>query len=234
MKRLLIADSSPDLCLELTRRLQGQLTICSCHQGEQVLELAESFQPNILLLDLMMPGGDGIGILQQLRLAGQMPKVLAVSRYVSDYMLQGLEEYKVSYVMRKPVNLQHLAARLLHMAGDSGEEETLTARIHEVLLTLGFRSNLTGYRYLAEAVALFYKDPEQSMTKELYPAVAGKFGANGQQVERAIRGCIQDAYTKRRDELWRRYFPAGRDGRVRSVTNSHFISQVADLLRRQK
>lgn len=234
MKRLLIADSSPDLCLELTRRLQGQIQICSCSRGEQVLALAESFQPNILLLDLMMPGGDGIGILQDLLLAGHTPKVLAVSRYVSDYMLQELERHKVCYVVRKPCDLRNLAARLLHMAQDKEEGEDLSRKIHEILLTLGLRSNLSGYRYLVEAVELFFKDPEQSMTKELYPAVAARFGATGQQVERAIRGCIQDAYTKRRDELWRLYFPAGRDGRVRSVTNSHFISRIADMLRRQK
>ena len=120
------------------------------------------------------------------------------------------------------------------MAQDKEEGEDLSRKIHEILLTLGLRSNLSGYRYLVEAVELFFKDPEQSMTKELYPAVAARFGATGQQVERAIRGCIQDAYTKRRDELWRLYFPAGRDGRVRSVTNSHFISRIADMLRRQK
>lgn len=232
MKRLLIADSSQDLCLELTRRLQGQFEICSCSRGDQVLVLAERFQPNIMLLDLMMPGGDGIGILQDLFLAGHHPKVLAVSRYVSEYMLQWLEKFQVCYVMRKPCDLRKVAVRLSHLAQDADEEASVCQKIHEILLTLGFRSNLTGYRYLAEAVELFYRNPEQSMTKELYPSTASKFGATGQQVERAIRCCIQDAYEKRRDELWRLYFPTGRDGRVRSVTNSHFIARIVDIIRR--
>lgn len=234
MKRLLIADGTQNLSDAIAEMLSGDFDISCCNQGEVVLQQLIEFRPDILLLDLMLPGEDGISILKTARSAGLNPAVVATTYYVSDYVLQAMEELQVNYLMMKPCDVQALAKRILDVAYSSAGKEEETEKIYVAInllfLTLGLRRSLSGYKYLREAVARFYRNSAQSVTKTLYPAVADAFDGTWQQIERAIRICIQDAFEKRNDALWRMYFPAGRDGRARRVTNAHFIAKMADCL----
>ena len=231
MRKLLIADRS--VCDALRELLCKKFEIRCCRQDEQVLQQLVLYQPDVLVLDLMLTGTDGISVLQEAHGLGLKPVTVATSCYISDYVLSALEALQVSYLMRKPCSLQALASRVLDAAGPDPEEEpdSLRTAVAGIFLHLGLRQNLLGYRYLTEAVLAYYRDPRQSVTKELYPAAAQVLGGTGAQAERAIRTCIQDAYVKRSEAVWRLYFPAGRDGRVRKVTNTHFIAKIADCLR---
>ena len=103
-----------------------------------------------------------------------------------------------------------------------------------LLLTLGFSTNCKGYNYLREAISTYAKDPGQTMTKELYPAVGKKYGASALQVERAMRTAIEKAWKRRDNETWGRYFILLTDGEIAKPCNSEFISRLADVLILQK
>ena len=70
------------------------------------------FKPHILVLDLMMPGLDGITILQRAAEEGFSPMVLATTRFQSDYILNTIAGLGVGYVMVKPCDIKATAARL--------------------------------------------------------------------------------------------------------------------------
>lgn len=234
MKRLLIADGTPGLSETLIRVLSQDFEIGTCNQGHKVVQELLAFQPDVLVLDLMLPGADGISVLHTLKGAGIHPKVVATTCYISDFILAALERLGVSCVMLKPCDTGILAARILEVAeGEPLQDRQAQVRreANLLMLRLGLRRNLAGYRYLVEAIVLYDRDSSQSITKELYPAVGAMCGGNGPQAERAIRTCIQDAYSKRQDYLWRLYFPAGYDGRVRKVTNVHFIAKMTECIR---
>ena len=99
------------------------------------------------------------------------------------------------------------------------------------LLSLNIPSKLRGYAYLREAIPRMMKDPDQPITKVLYPAVGAVFGCKGTHVERSIRSAIDTAWKQRDDRVWQRYFRVGSDGVIPRPSNAAFISRLADALR---
>ena len=89
-RKLLIAESSEEYRVALAESLTGEYHVRTCADGIQTQQLLRSFQPDILVLDLMLPGMDGITLLQLAREEGPLPMVLAQSRYISDFVLDAL------------------------------------------------------------------------------------------------------------------------------------------------
>ena len=228
--RILIADTSIDMRTHLEEELSKFHSVHTCDDGLTVLEEILSFQPDLLIIDLMLPAIDGVTVLQNLHSAGKMPKVLVLTRFSSDYLQDCLSYLGVSDVILKPCSIHTILFRIsdiLHTLGSGEAGETqLRFSVHQILLSLGMRTNLSGYRYVMEAVLLLYRDPSQTMTKELYPAVAEICGGTWQQTERVIRLCIQDAWKRHDDKIWQLYFGRDRFGRIPKVSNSAFLCAV--------
>ena len=233
-KKLLIAESTEEFTSALANHLQGMFHIRTCQEGNQTLELIKSYRPDILVLDLMLPGLDGLSILQAAAAAEQRPMVLAVTRFASDYVLESLTRIGVGYIMMKPCDIQATASRVLDLTQQMkgplfAAPDTRTAASN-ILLSLGVRTKLKGYTNLREAIHLKVKEPELTLTKELYPAVGKLSKSSGQQVERAIRGAINSAWERRDEQVWRMYFQPAANGHVPRPTNGAFISRLADCL----
>lgn len=100
------------------------------------------------------------------------------------------------------------------------------------LLELNVPVYSDGYKYLKEAIFLFYQNPGQKLTKEIYPAVAKRFGPylRPAKIEKSIRSAIEAAWGKRDEKYWRRLLPVDAGGNLFKPTNSQFISAVAAAL----
>ena len=230
--KMLIADGSEEFAAALADMVRGAYILRRSRDGLETLEVIGSFRPDILVLDLMLPGLDGISILNQAAAAGARPMVLATSRYVSDYVVEAMQRMGVGYLMVKPCDVRATVARL----GDLSQrlKQPLFTRpdprtaVSNLLLTLGVPTKLRGYAYLREAVLERIRDPAQSVTKELYPCVAALCCATTIQVERSIRSAIAAAWIRRDEQVWRLYFQPDPDGSLPRPTNAAFISRLAD------
>lgn len=235
-RRILIADGTEDFRLALTEALQGTYCVRSCKDGQKALSLLKSYKPDILVLDLFLPGIDGISLLHAATESGIRPLVLATGKFFSDYMMDSLVQFGVEYVLTKPCDLRCTIARI----------HDLTQRIHQpvitqpdplnhistLLVTLGVPVNYHGYNYLREAILRVAQKPDQAITKELYPDIAKMFG-NGlshKSVEHSIRNAIERAWLMRDDNIWQQYFPAANYGKTKRPTNGQFIHALADKL----
>ena len=90
---------------------------------------------------------------------------------------------------------------------------------------------MDGYRQLALALPLFAANPQQLLTKELYPAVARLCSCkDGRSVEHSIRKAIHAAWLHRDNAIWRKYFLIGSGGAASCPTNKEFICRLAELL----
>ena len=240
--KLLIAEGTEDFRLALADALRSAYTLRECSDGVKALEMIRAFRPDVVVLDLMMPGLDGITLLQRAVREGLHPVVLATTRFHNDYVVEAAQELGVAYIMVKPCEISATMARL----------EDLSQRIHpplvvrqdpvdyvsNVLIALGIPTKLRGYGYLREAILSMAKDPTQSITKVLYPEVAEIFKKeNGRidtkHIERSIRSAIEKAWERRDEALWQQYFPVDGDGQLRRPSNGAFISRIADNLRRE-
>ena len=232
-RKVLIADASDSFCMALTEVLQGMYQVRACRDGNEALEILQSFRADILILDLMLSGQDGITLLQKLGKSELRPMVLATTRYVSNYILDAAERLGIGYMMVKPCDIDAVAARLADMTQRmkmpvfAGPDPR--TQVSNMLIGLRFSTKLRGYGYLREAVLLMARDTSQSITKELYPAVAERCEATPVQVERSIRSAVQHAWLRREGNLWQSYFPMDRGGAERP-SNGVLISCLADRL----
>lgn len=218
----------------LVRHLQGVYHIKTTSEGKQTLEVIRSYRPDILVLDLMLPGLDGISILQAASAAGERPMVLATTRFASDYVLETLSRLGVGYLMMKPCDVKATVNRISDLSQQLrspvlSHPDPRTAASN-LVLNLGIRTKLKGYGYLREAIPLAMKNPGISLTKELYPEVGKFYGVNADQVERAIRGAVKSAWQYRDEQVWRMYFQPGADGMVPKPTNGAFITRLAECM----
>ena len=240
--KLLIAEGTEDFRMALADALRGAYTLRECGDGPQALQLMQSFQPDVVVLDLMLPGLDGITLLQRAVELDMHPMVLATTRFHNDYVIESAQNLGVGYIMVKPCDLRATVARLVDLSQrihpsrpDRPDEKTF---VSNALLALGIPTRLKGYAYLREAILRMAKDPGQPITKELYPAVAAAFKTENAKVdythvERSIRSAIGVAWKERDEHLWSMYFLPKGDGNIRCPSNGEFISRLAESLRRE-
>ena len=234
-QKLLIAESTEDLRLILRDMFRGTFQVCCCGDGCEAQKILARFSPDVMIVDVMLPGFDGISLIQWALEQGIHSRVLLLTRFDSDYVMDAACRLNVSYVMMKPCDLGALAARVTDMsrtpvpAGAVGEDPQ--ARISGILLALGLRPKLRGFACLREAVLLSAREEYLSVTKVLYPEVAKRCGCQSVHVERNIRSAIDAAWASRDEAVWRLYFAPDSAGHVARPTNAAFISRLADCFR---
>ena len=231
MLKLLIADGTETFRQTLAENLKEHYVIRVCQEGHETLEMMVSFKPDLVVLDLTLPGLDGISVLQRAAESGVEPVVLATTGYFSDYISDAISRLNVGYVMMKPCDVQAATARLLDLTERMKEEPVAQpdnrTMVSNMLLNLGIATNLRGYCYLRDAILAEIREPGQQVTKTLYPDVGKPYGASGVQVERAIRTAIEKAWSRRNDGVWQQYFSANGAGVVPRPSNAAFISTLA-------
>lgn len=73
----------------------GCAVVGEAGRGPQAVEIVKRTKPDLLLLDLQLPGFDGFTVIEKLRELGQMPRILIVSSYCDDYTVSRIEQARV-------------------------------------------------------------------------------------------------------------------------------------------
>lgn len=111
MKKILIVDDEPQYVEMLTMRLEAnRYEVVGANNGEEALKKAESDRPNLVLLDVMMPGMDGFEVLRRLRMnevTKKIPVVMLTAKGESKSIFKGKELGADDYLI-KPCEPQDL------------------------------------------------------------------------------------------------------------------------------
>lgn len=110
--RILIIDDEPGVCDVCSLYLRRENFHVECiHQGDIALETIDRFQPDLIVLDLMLPGRDGWDICRAVRQRGSLPIIMLTARDDHEDRIQGLELGADDYIV-KPFNPRELVARV--------------------------------------------------------------------------------------------------------------------------
>jgi two-component system LytT family response regulator len=112
--RVLVVDDEPLARRRLRRLLQGSRgveVVRECGDGPSAVAAVTEFAPDVLLLDVQMPGMDGFEVLNACRVA-PLPEVIFVTAY-DRYAVRAFEHHALDYLL-KPVAPERLAAALTH------------------------------------------------------------------------------------------------------------------------
>lgn len=236
MIRIMIADEDT-LCTSLMcNALQSSngLSITGVYRScDQLLEVIQRDNPDILLIDPMLPGGNALLLLHQLHQlpASQRPYVIATSSFASTEMFAECSRIGVSFFFRKPVNTDIIIKTIFNCIRNTPKQmwptdHEIRRYITKILDSLQFPTHVLGYHYVRDSIMLALRNntPNISVTKMIYPSVAKDNATNWTSVERDIRNGILIA--------WNRcdgHFPGFNS--TRRPTNRAFISMVAERVR---
>ena len=229
MQKLLIADCNEDFRLALAEALQEHYQVFCCGNGRDALALLCRERPQILVLELMLPELDGITILEHAAKDGVHPKILAFIPFLSGYIQDAAQRFGMGYLMRKPCEIAAVTARILDLDQFSPSPlpaQNLEERCAQLLLSLGFSPNHNGYQYILDCIQLLHQNPALSVTKELYPTVAKKYGQKWRRIERSIRSAAEAAWDRGDRQRWLTCFP----NCSKRPSNSVFLFQILQLL----
>lgn len=209
--------------------------------GKDGLSLLESKKYDLVLLDLIMPGMDGIRVLEECAKKSISARILVLTSYNSPEVIRKVSGLGIKYFMLKPFELSDLEEKILEYSNNevyskktidlyySDLQMSITKLLHE----LGVPSHIKGYTFIREGINLIYNDPSLSsaITKELYPIIAKKYDTTASRVERAIRHAIEVSWNRANWELMEEVFGYSVDIDKAKATNSEFIVTLADKLR---
>ena len=105
MKKILIADSSEEFGLDLRQALEnepGWMVTGVASDGQQAMDLLNTTQPDVLVIDLLLPKVDGIAVLQHAASMSKPPVCMVISGFLTDYMTGTAAQLGVHYFMAKP------------------------------------------------------------------------------------------------------------------------------------
>ena len=233
MQKLLIADSSEEFSLVLVGSLRTSFQVESCTDGNQALDLLRTLRPDLLLLDLMMPGLDGLDILRIVKEESLCRCVIVTSAFASDYLLEAIRELPVDYFYRKPCSVASIVDRISDLSARLGPgcaQPDPHCAVSSTLLALNIPTHKKGFRYARCGILVLAKDPDQQITKEVYPAIAREFGTSTTAVEKAIRSAIDSAWESHNPVVWRQYFQPSATGQIPRPTNTQFLTRLADVM----
>ena len=236
--KVMLTDVNEDARSMLQDALEktGRFTVVgSTGDGNEVLQMVADAKPDVLVLDLILPGMDGLGILR--RLDGEKrPKILAVSNFVTQEVVAEAGNLGASMFLSKPYNESAMVEHLISLAEKNekqlhgpGLEELVTSIIHEV----GVPAHIKGYQYVREAIMITVENMDviNSVTKVLYPEVAKRYHTTPSRVGRAIRHAIEVAWDRGDLETLQRFFGYTVSNAKGKPTNSEFIAMISDRIR---
>jgi two-component system, response regulator, stage 0 sporulation protein A len=223
------------------------------HNGQECLDVLQETDPDVLVLDIIMPHLDGLAVLERVRdlKKNSLPNVIMLTAFGQEDVTKKAVELGASYFILKPFDLEHLGNQIRQVSGKGSpimrkstggsmmkpvveeKPKNLDASITSIIHEIGVPAHIKGYLYLREAISMVYNDIELlgSITKVLYPDIAKKYNTTASRVERAIRHAIEVAWSRGNIDSISSLFGYTVSMSKAKPTNSEFIAMVADKLR---
>ncbi|MBN1372247.1 MAG: response regulator transcription factor [Anaerolineaceae bacterium] len=172
-ERILIIEDDEGILRVLRRGLGYEgYTVDTALDGENGLHLARERRPDLVILDWMLPGMDGLEVCQRLRALGSMPILMLTARDTVQDRVQGLDVGADDY-MTKPFELDELNARIRALLRRTQLERSPVLSFSDLELDTSTRQatrherviQLTAKEY--DLLELFLRHPRQVLTREM-------------------------------------------------------------------
>lgn len=249
--KVIIADSNIERANVTKESLSKDFNVVGvATDGTLVIEMIKLNKPDVVLLDIVLPGLDGLGVMEKINadthLGDKKPSFIIISSSNNENLMDNAFRLGASFFLLRPYELNILPNRikqtfsfcnksdseknkLVRTNYDNCLENDVTNIIHEI----GVPAHIKGYQYLRDAIIMSVNDDEMlsSITKILYPTIAKRHKTTASRVERAIRHAIEVAWSRGKmdtiDELFG-YTVCNGKGKP---TNSEFVALIADKIR---
>ena len=222
--------------------------------GVQALELIREKEPDVVLLDLIMPKLDGLEVMQKVNREKNLkkkPAFIVISAIGRENITEDAFGLGASYYIMKPFDNEVVlnkikqvqrdkTAKLVHtkhsMVSEGVNEyspRNLETDVTNIIHEIGVPAHIKGYQYLRDAIIMSVENREviNSITKVLYPTIAKMNQTTPSRVERAIRHAIEVAWSRGKMDTINELFGYTINTGKGKPTNSEFIALISDKMR---
>ena len=260
---VLIADDNNDFSATLAGYIKAEEDlelIGMARDGIEAYDMIKNIEPDVVLLDVIMPRLDGLGVLEKLNENNieKFPICIMLSAVGQDKITQKAINLGAQYYIVKPFEIDVLIKRIKELKfyqptpikttyanreikpsyieispAEKKNQENLEALVTNVIHEIGVPAHIKGYQYLREAIMMVVTDIDiiNQITKQLYPEIAHKYHTTPSRVERAIRHAIEVAWGRGQQDVVESIFGYTVSASKGKPTNSEFIAMIADKLR---
>lgn len=196
MQRILIIEDEAEIAGYLRRGLTLEgFTAEIAPDGQSGLEIARERPPDLVVLDLMLPGIDGLEVARRLRAASDVPIIILTARDAVPDRVAGLESGADDYLV-KPFAFEELLARIrVQLRRRQSAQQIGVLRYANLIMDSASRDVRIGERRIEltareyELLELFMRHPQQVLTREvIYDRVWGyDFGGESNIIEVYVR-----------------------------------------------
>ncbi|MEF9938933.1 MAG: sporulation transcription factor Spo0A [Clostridium sp.] len=232
--------------------------IGTAENGNEAYNMIIKTKPDIVLMDIIMPGMDGISVMEKIRNNTDFKEdtsFVIVSAANSENLTADAFKLGASYYIMKPFTKHSVLEKMRRLVAyrnktatppvqevkkvkpyvdktdymDQNLENDVTQILHEI----GIPAHIKGYQYLRDAISTAVEDQEMmaSVTKILYPSIAKRHQTTPSRVERAIRHAIEVAWSRGKMDTINELFGYTVSTGKGKPTNSEFIALIADKIR---
>lgn len=223
--------------------------------GEETCRLIRDKEPDVVLLDLVMPRIDGLGVMDRIkhdRNVKKMPSFIIVSGITKEPVPEDAINMGASYYIMKPFDNKMIINRVRQIGANKlqkniqgktipsymearlqNEERNLEHDVTNMIHEIGVPAHIKGYQYLRDAIIMCIQDMDMlnSITKALYPEIAKHYQTTPSRVERAIRHAIEVAWSRGKMDTIDELFGYTVNNGKAKPTNSEFIALISDKIR---
>lgn len=243
--RVVVAEDDRSFATFLHQYLSEQQDIevvGTAKNGEEALAVINEKRPDVVLLDIIMPQLDGIGVLETLACEPNRPIVIVLTGLGQEAMTHRIMELGADYYVVKPLNIDTLAARIRLLAGPISKVTAMPTKaivrsidivVTDIIREIGIPAHLKGYHFLRDGITMIVNDGEYlgAMIKKLYPEIAQKYSTTSSRVERAVRHAIEVAWNRGNMDMINRLFGSTVNPEKGRPTNAEFMAMIADKIR---
>lgn len=239
---------------DIVRSDEELQVIGTAKDGVEAYELIKTAEPDVVLLDIVMPKMDGLGVMEKVNKDSTIkkhPAFIMISAIGQEKITEDAFRLGADYYIMKPFDNDMVISRIKDVKNrnvarpsevrkvqpyekrEELKERNLEADVTAIIHEIGVPAHIKGYQYLREAIIMSVNDIDMlnSITKILYPTIAKKFQTTPSRVERAIRHAIEVAWSRGKmdtiDALFGYTVSTGKG----KPTNSEFIALIADKIR---
>lgn len=207
---VLIADDNSEFSATLAGYINAEEDlelVGIARDGVDAFDMIKNLEPDIVLLDVIMPRLDGLGVLERLEENNieKMPMCIMLSAVGQDKITQKAINLGAQYYIVKPFEISVLIKRIKELKffqpvqskipytsreiktsyieiapNEKKNEENLEALVTNMIHEIGVPAHIKGYQYLREAIMMVVNDIDiiNQITKQLYPEIAQKYQYN--------------------------------------------------------
>ena len=222
------------------------------NNGEEMYQIIKNKEPDVVLLDLIMPKMDGLRVMEEVaknKNLKKYPHFIVITAIGQEQITEDAFRKGASYYIMKPFHNETVLNQIKQFRQETRhdkyiskgtitnvkeiQEESLESRVTNMIHEIGIPAHIKGYHYLRDSIMMAVDDMDvlNAITKILYPTVAKKHQTTSSRVERAIRHAIEVAWSRGKIDILDKLFGYTVSNGKGKPTNSEFIALVADTIR---